>query len=60
MLPSYFVIQKALQKPSETATILPLLPFNSGFGDAVELLLHVSIVLQSTCISRAFLAIFIL
>ena len=46
MLPSYFLTQKALQNPSETVTIRSLL--NSGFGDAVELLLHISIVLQST------------
>ena len=47
MLQSYFIIQIALKNPREPATIFPLLPLNSGFGDAAELLLYISNGLQS-------------
>ena len=49
MLHSYFIIQRAFNKiPVKLQLFFPCSLLNSGFGDAAELLLHISNVLQST------------
>jgi len=49
MLQSYFIIQRAFNKiPAKLQPVFPCSLLNSGFGNAAELLLHISNVLQSS------------